>query len=271
VLRGREIECARLDSLLDAARTGKSSALLIRGEPGVGKSALLKYALDRATGMATVVARGIESESELPFAGLADLVRPLHDALSHIPPVQGAVLRGAVAVGPPVGGDRFAVYAATLSLLAAAAETSSLLVVIDDIQWLDTGSAEAVLFAARRISAEGALLLIAVREGEPTGLDLAELPLLQVNGLSEEASMQLLDDQVPTPVAPRVAAALHFASQGNPLALSIRSLEIDDPRAGARIEADIVEVLNGRGPTICSASSPARQWGLRARALPVVS
>jgi ATP/maltotriose-dependent transcriptional regulator MalT len=233
VLRGRAVECARLDGLLDAARKGNSSTLLIRGEPGVGKSALLRYALGRAYGMTSVVARGMESESELPFAGLADLVRPLHLALSSIPPVQAAVLAGAVALGPPVGGDRFAACAATLSLLAAAAESSPLLVVIDDIQWLDTGSAEAVLFAARRMNAEGAFLLFALREGEPTALDLSDLPLLQMTGLSEEASIELLTDQTPTPVAPRVASALHLATRGNPLALiEVPTLLTEAQRAG---------------------------------------
>ena len=234
MLWGREVECAQIDGLIKAARHGKSSALLIRGEPGVGKSALLRYALDAATGMTTVVARGMESESELPFAGLADLVRPLHDALSNIPPGQAAVLAGAVALGPPVGGDRFAVCAATLSLLAAAAESGPLLVVIDDIQWLDTGSAEAVLFAARRLNAEGALLLFALREGEPTALDLSELPLLQLTGLIEEASIHLLSDQRPNLIAPRVAAALHAATQGNPLALmEVPELLTEAQRSGS--------------------------------------
>ncbi|HEV2036878.1 MAG TPA: AAA family ATPase [Candidatus Dormibacteraeota bacterium] len=233
MLRGREAECLRLDGLLDAARGGKSSTLLIQGEPGVGKSALLRYAMDRSTGMTIVVARGLESESELPFAGLADLVRPLGHALSSIPAVQAAILAGAVALGPPVGGDRFAVCAATLSLLAAAAESTPLLVVIDDIQWLDTGSAEAVLFAARRMSAEGALLLFAIREGEPNALDLSDLPLLQLSGLSEEDSFHLLADQTPAPVAPRVAAALHLATRGNPLALTeIPTLLTDAQRTG---------------------------------------
>jgi DNA-binding CsgD family transcriptional regulator len=219
MLRGRDAECAHLDGLIDAARNGESRALVIRGEPGVGKSALLRYAVDSATDMRTIVARGLESESELPFAGLADLVRPLHGAMASLPPLQAAVLGGAVALGPPVSGDRFAVCAATLSLLAEAAESGPLLVVVDDIQWLDSGSAEAVLFAARRISAEGVLLLLAIREGEPTALDLSDLPLLHVTGLSEQASIQLLADQVAAPVLPRVAADLYSATDGNPLAL----------------------------------------------------
>ncbi|HYL07686.1 MAG TPA: AAA family ATPase [Candidatus Udaeobacter sp.] len=235
MLRGREAECIRIDALLDAARQGQSSALVIRGEPGVGKSALLRYALDRATGMTTVITRGLESESELPFAGLADIVRPLHQAVAAIPAPQAAVLEGAVALGPPVGGDRFAVCAATLSLLAAAAESSPLLVAVDDIQWLDTGSAEAVLFAARRISAEGVVLLLAIREGEPTVLELLDLPVMHLRGLREEASMQLLADQTGPHVVPRIAAELHTATEGNPLALlEISNLLTEAQRAGSQ-------------------------------------
>jgi len=227
------VECGRLDGLIDAARSGNSSTLLIRGEPGVGKSALLRYALERATGVTTVVARGMESESELPFAGLADLVRPLRHSLPNIPPGQASVLAGAVALGPPVGTDRFAVCAATLSLLAAAAESTPVLLVIDDIQWLDAGSAEAVLFAARRMSAEGVLILFALREGEATALDLSDLPLLQLTGLTEEASIHLLSDQTPALVAPRVATALYTATRGNPLALmEIPTLLTEAQRAG---------------------------------------
>ncbi len=239
MLRGRELECARLDGLLDAARSGLSSALLIRGDPGVGKSALLNYALDRATGMTAVVTRGIESESELPFAGLGDIVHPLRSALTRIPPVQEAVLAGAVAIGPPTGGDRFAVYAATLSLLASAAESNPLLVVVDDIQWLDTGSAEALLFAARRMSSDSVLLLVALRAGEPTTLDLSGLPILETTGLSEFASVQVLGDRPDAPVAPRVAVALHIATQGNPLALiEVPNLLSEAQRAGVEALPD---------------------------------
>ncbi len=230
MLWGREAECARLDGLLNAAREGSSNALLIRGEPGVGKSALLRYATESATRMTTVVARGLESESELPFAGLADLVRPLRHALAEVPPLQASVLAGALALGPPVGADRFAVCAATLSLLGAAAESTPLLVIVDDLQWLDAGSAEAVLFAARRISAEGVLLLLTFREGESSALELSDLPVLQLTGLSESASIELLADQRMSPVAHRVAADLHAASRGNPLAL----IEISTMLTGAQ-------------------------------------
>lgn len=258
-----------MDGLLDAAKRGDSSALLIRGQPGVGKSALLRYALERATGMATVVVRGIESESELPFAGLADLVRPLRHALAGIPPVQSAVLSGAVALGPPVSGDRFAVYAATFSLLAAAAESSSLLVVVDDVQWLDTGSAEALLFAARRLSAEGALLLFAVREGEPTALNLADLPVLNVTGLREEASLQVLADRS-APVARRVAEELHRVTQGNPLALmEIPALLTEAQRAGSEALPD--PLPSGPGLGLAFARRVAALPAPAQRALLVVS
>jgi len=233
VLWGREAECLRLGALLDAAQVGASSALLIRGEPGVGKSALLRYAIESADGMTAVLTRGIESESELPFAGLADLIRPLQQALADIPPLQAAALASAVMLGPPVAADRFAVAAATLSLLGAAAESTPLLVVVDDFQWLDSGSAEALLFAARRLKAEGVLLLFAIREGEPTALDVSDLPLLQVVGLGQADSIHLLAEHAESLVAPKVASALHEATRGNPLALiEVPGMLTEAQRAG---------------------------------------
>jgi DNA-binding CsgD family transcriptional regulator len=186
----------------------------------VGKSVLLRYAIDRAAaaGLTALVVRGIESESELPFANLADLIRPIRNALSAIPPIQSAVLSGALALGPSVPGDRFAACVATLSVLAAAAEQTPLLVVIDDVQWLDASSAEALLFTARRLSIEGIAMLFALREGESVTLDLADLPSLELAGLDEDASVQLLTSTQP-PVSSRVAKALHHAVRGNPLAM----------------------------------------------------
>jgi DNA-binding CsgD family transcriptional regulator len=208
--------------------------LVIRGEPGVGKSALFGYALDRAaaSGLTTLSVRGIESESELPFASLADLIRPIRNVLHTIPSTQSAVLAGALALGPPIPGDRFAACAATLSVLAAAAEQSPLLVVVDDIQWLDSSSAEALLFAARRLGAEGIAMLFALREGERMSLDLGDLPSFELAGLNEAASIRLLTTARPA-MSPRVAAALHQAVRGNPLALvEIPALLSEAERSG---------------------------------------
>jgi DNA-binding CsgD family transcriptional regulator len=220
--------------VLDLARTGNSAVLVIRGEPGVGKSALLRYAIDRAaeSGLTTLIVRGIESESELPFASLADLIRPIGNALAAIPPTQSAVLASALALGPPIPGDRFAACAATLSVLAAAAEQSPLLAVVDDVQWLDASSAEALLFAARRLGAEGIAMLFALREGERTAFDLGDLPSLELDGLDEAASIRLLTT-ARLAVAPEVAAALHHAVRGNPLALiEIPALLSEAERSG---------------------------------------
>lgn len=234
MLLGRESERRRLDAVIDQARSGNSAVLVIRGEPGVGKTALLRYATEQAATFrfATLNVRGIESESELPFVNLADLVRPIREVLAVIPPTQAAVLAGALALGPSIPADRFAACAATLSVLAAAAERSPLLVVVDDVQWLDASSAEALLFAARRLSAEGIAMLFALREGEPMALDLADLPSLQLGGLDEAASVHLLISSQPA-VSPRVAVSLHQLVNGNPLALvEIPALLTEAERSG---------------------------------------
>src|SRR5579871_1315489 len=161
LLLGREAELARLEELLGEARRGGSGCLLIHGEAGVGKSALLQYAAEQATDMTVLSARGLQSESDLAFAGLADLVRPVQRVIDRIPSAQAAALAGALALGPAVPGDRFAVYAATLSLLASVAEASPVLAIVDDLHWLDSSSAEALLFVARRLGKEGVALLLA--------------------------------------------------------------------------------------------------------------
>ena len=234
MLLGREAECAQIDGLLEGARNGRSAVLILRGEPGVGKSVLLRYATARAPaiGLRTVVARGLESESELPFAALADLLRPIRPELASIPLAQSAVLSGALALGPAIAGDRFAACAAAFSLLAAAAERTPLLAAVDDLQWLDASSAEALLFSARRLGSEGIVLLFAMREGERSALDVADLPSVTLAGLDEAASIRLLTT-AGQPVAPAVAGALHRASGGNPLALiEIPALLTEAQRTG---------------------------------------
>ncbi|HEY2937542.1 MAG TPA: AAA family ATPase [Gaiellaceae bacterium] len=219
MLLGREAECRRIDRLLAEARKGASGALVVRGEPGIGKTALLRYACRRATDMTVLQARGVESESELPFAGLADLVRLVLDFLRKIPAPQSAALAGALAIGPPGAGDLYAVAAATLSLLAAAAESNPLLAVVDDAHWLDASSSTALVFAARRLGAEGVVLLFAVREGERTGFEPAGLPELTLSGLGRDASRELLAGAEARPVAADVAERLFEVTGGNPLAM----------------------------------------------------
>src|SRR5918992_2552890 len=119
---GRERERARIDRLLGDARAGRSGALLLHGEAGIGKTALLRWAIGHATDMRVLRARGIDSESDIPYAGLAELVGPLLDRIDGVPAVQAAALRGALALGPATPHDRFTVPAGLLSLLAVAAE-----------------------------------------------------------------------------------------------------------------------------------------------------
>ena len=161
--------------MVEAAREGRSAALLVHGEAGMGKTTLLRDAADHAHGMRVLRARGIESESELPFAALSELLvaaaRPAH----RDPAGAGAGARRRAGARGGAGDDRFAVAAGVLSLLAAAAERQPVLAVADDLQWLDEASREALLFAARRLDAEGVVLLFGLRDGE--GVDAAELGL----------------------------------------------------------------------------------------------
>ena len=229
MLLGREPECERLDSLIAAAQAGRSGALVVRGEAGIGKSSMLAYAATRARGFRALRARGVESESELAFAGLNDLLLPVLDAAPTIPAPQAAALAGALALGPPAAADRFATCVATFSLLAAAAESVPVLVLVDDAQWLDRSSAEAILFTARRLEDEPALLLFAVRDGVPSLFDRAGLEELHLAGLEPSAARELLGSRV----APAVADRLIDATAGNPLALEeIPALLSADQRAG---------------------------------------
>ena len=220
-LAGRDAERARIDALLADALAGRSGALVIQGEAGVGKTALLRYAIERARGLTVLRAQGVESESQLPFAALSDLVRPVVHRIEAIPAPQAAAVQGALALGPPVERDPFSICAATLSLLAAAAEDAPVLAVVDDAQWLDASSAQALLFAARRLGAEGVAVLFGVREGEGEGEAFARAGLeeIRVTGLGTETAAAFLAGHVDRPLGPGVAERLARATAGNPLAL----------------------------------------------------
>jgi predicted ATPase len=154
VLGGRETDCALIDELLARARRGRSGSLALRGEAGIGKTALLDYAVERADGMTVVRALGVEGDAELQFSGLLELLRPLTHHFASVPEQQAAALRCALGLGSAEGDDRFTVGAATLNVLAAAAEERPVLVVVDDFQWLDAASSDALRFAARRLVAD---------------------------------------------------------------------------------------------------------------------
>src|SRR3954447_21162391 len=180
MLLGREEERLAIDRLLHEARDGRSGVLAVVGEPGIGKTALLDYAIRQADAMRVLRARGIQSEAEVPFAGLAELLRPALGVLERIPAPQSDALAGALALAPATAQDRFATGAATLSLLSAWAEETPVLLIVDDAHRLDASSAEALLFAARRLLADPIALVLAVREGEPSLLDGADLRILRL-------------------------------------------------------------------------------------------
>ena len=215
MLVGRSAERAALDRLLAGGRDGRSGALVLRGEPGVGKTTLLAYAAERADGMRVLRGTGIETESELAFAALHQLLARDLDRLDALPAPQASALRGAFGLEAAQGADPFLISLALLSVLAELAETSPVLCLVDDAQWLDEPSASALLFAARRIEAEGIVLLFGVREGEERSFDAPGLPSLRVEGLADDDARELLGDGV----APAVRERLIAESAGNPLAL----------------------------------------------------
>lgn len=211
---GRAEELARVDQLLAAARLGTSGVLVITGEAGIGKTALLAHAIDSGAGMTVLRAAGVESESEIAFAGLLTLLRPVLGRIDELPAPQAAALRAALGLAAGAAGDRFLVGAATLTLLTACAEDAPLLVVIDDAQWLDESSLAAILFAARRLLADALALLIATRE-EPA----LDLPELRLSGLDRAGAASLLEQHAGRALPPGATDRAFEATLGNPLAL----------------------------------------------------
>lgn len=218
-LLGRAPEQAALAALLADARAGRSAALLLRGEPGIGKTALLRETVAQAAGLRVLHTRGVESEAELAFAGLAELLGPILELRAEIPALQAASLAGALGVGDLVPYGRFPVLAGTLSLLAAAAEREPLLVVVDDALWLDAPSAEALIFVARRLRFEGIALLLAQRREDPRGFAAAGIETLDLQGLDAASGGALVGARRGVEVPPDVADELRAATGGNPLAL----------------------------------------------------
>jgi DNA-binding CsgD family transcriptional regulator len=216
VVRGRDTELARLGALLGDARAGRSGALLVQGEPGIGKTTLLDSARSLAGDFTVLSVTGVESESVLAHAGLFELLHPLRELLSEIPDAQAAALGSALGwTAAEVPADRFLVSAATLSLLAAAAERAPVLVVVDDLQWVDSESAAAVLFAARRLGPDAVAFVISARTGSVSAGLVAGLPVVELAGLSAEAASGL----VPPGTTETVVDRLVDGTQGNPLAV----------------------------------------------------
>ena len=216
MLLGRLPERAALSQLLDAARAGRSGVLVMRGEPGVGKTALLEYAIESAAGLRVARVAGVESEMELAFAALQQLCAPMLDKLAGLPDPQRDALGVAFGLSTGAAPDRFLVGLAALSLLSEAAEQQPLLCVIDDAQWLDRASAQALAFVARRLLAEPVALVFATRE---PGEEFRGLPELLVGGLREGDAQELLGSVITGPLDERVRDRIVAETRGNPLAL----------------------------------------------------
>jgi DNA-binding CsgD family transcriptional regulator len=215
-LRGRGDECALLDGLVAAIREGDSRSLVLRGEPGIGKTALLDYLVETASDLTVVRAAGVESEMELPFAGLHQLCGPLLGRIEALPDPQRQALEmvfGLSAGAPP---DRFLVGLAVLSLLSEVADERPLLCVVDDAHWLDRASALTLAFVARRLLAEPVAIVFATRE---PGEELEELPGLEVHGLRNGDARALLGAAVQFMLDELVRDRVIAETRGNPLAL----------------------------------------------------
>jgi class 3 adenylate cyclase len=219
VLIGRERELFAIDQALAAARLGKSARLVIRGEPGIGKTALLQYAIEQAESMRVLQARGVEFEADVPFAGLSELLQPALDRLDRLPAFHADALRSSLGLGPRIEPDRLIIGAAMLGLISAFADEAPLLITVDDGQWLDRASTEAIGFVARRLVADPVAVIIAVREGEESPLLGAGLPELRLVGLDRASGAELLSRSGASAISDEAAGRLVEATGGNPLAL----------------------------------------------------
>src|SRR5690349_10801923 len=218
-LTGRRSERRALDRFVAGVRAGEGRALVLRGEPGAGKTALLDYLADRAAGCLVARAAGVQSEMELAFAGLHQLCAPMLDHAGSLPDPQREALRTAFGLSVGPAPDRFLVGLAVLGLLSETARERPLICVVDDQQWLDRASAQALGFAARRLTADPVGLLFAARV---PGQDVDGLPELVVEGLAENDARSLLESVltgVAGPLDARVRDRIIAETHGNPLAL----------------------------------------------------
>ncbi len=280
MLLGRRDECAVLDRLLEDARAGRSGVLVLRGEAGIGKTALLEYAVDAASDLRVLSAAGVESERELAFAALDQLCAPLLDRLDRLPVPQREALQITFGLAAGAVPDRFFVGLSALGLLSEAADERPLLCVVDDAQWLDRASAQALVFVARRLLAESVLMLFAARE--PGDL-LTGLPELVVERLRDDDARKLLASVIPGRLDKRVADQLVAETGGNPLALLelTRGLSTAQLAGGfglpgavsvpSRIEESFMQRLevlpeDSRRLLLVAAAEPAGDWALLWRA-----
>ena len=242
-LRGRAGECAVLDELVEDVRGGGSRSLVLRGEAGIGKTALLDYLVQSASELTVVRAVGVESEMELAFASLHQLCAPMLDRLGRIPGPQRQALETVFGLSPGAAPDRFLVGLAVLSLLSEAAEEHPLLWVVDDAQWLDHASALTLAFVARRLLAEPVGIVFAARE---PGDELDHVSELEVGGLPDADAQALLDSTMQVALDERVRERIIAETRGHPLALLElpRGLSATELAGGFGIPA--VHALPGR-------------------------
>jgi DNA-binding CsgD family transcriptional regulator len=254
VLLGKQAERARIERLLADARQGRGGTLVIRGEPGIGKTSLLRYAIDMAEAMTVVKSVGVEAEGELEYSGLIELSRPILSGLDGLPEHQAEQLRGALRLSAAPLGDRFTVGAALLALLAFVAERNPVLVVIDDAHWVDAASLDALAFAARRLAGDSVAFLVAARAGaDAFGQGFEEIAL---EGLDPSSARRLLEHVAGDTVSAGVVERLVDATGGNPLALvELPRLLTEDQLAGVHPVADPVPV----GAEVARAYSAATQ------------
>ncbi|MBO0683053.1 MAG: AAA family ATPase, partial [Candidatus Dormibacteraeota bacterium] len=235
MLRARDAELQAIDRLLMSAGSGRGGGLLLSGEPGVGKTALLAHARGRAEGMLVLRAGPVEPESRLTYAALHELLRPLAGRVGSLPSPQALAL--GVALGQVAGEgtpDPFLVSLATLTLLTEAAAERPVLCLVDDAQWADPASLAVLAFVARRLESDPIALLVATRTGETPALEAAGVEELGVGGLPPETAAALLEERWGARLAPQVRDALVRASGGNPLALTELAASLDPDQLSGR-------------------------------------
>ncbi|MDQ1646838.1 MAG: hypothetical protein QOJ50_3022, partial [Cryptosporangiaceae bacterium] len=256
--RGRSPERRALLDLLDRVRGGESGVLVLRGEAGIGKTALLRYCARQASGCRLVQIAGVASEMELPFAALHQCCAPMLGGVSGLPEPQRRAMR--VAFGLAAGGaaDRFVVGLAALSLLAEGAVERPLVLMIDDAQWLDEASSQVLGFVGRRLLAESVVLLLVVREVGDQRL-FPGLPELTIGGLSDDDARALLIAAVPGQLDGRVRDRIVAETRGNPLGLLESVSQMSE-----------AELAGGFGipPTVTVAGGLEEHYERRVRALP---
>ncbi len=221
VIYGRDAERSHLADVVEAARAGTSSALVVRGAAGSGKSALLDDLAAHATGMRTLRALGVESESELAFAGLRRMLEPLLAGLRGLAPPRRTALASALGLADARGApEPFMIAAAVLDLFAAAAEQGPLLAIADDAHWLDAASQDALLFVARRLGGEGIALIFGAEDGDVRSFEAPGVPRLELGGIDGAAAFALIEQRSGIAPSASVAARLLAETRGNPLALA---------------------------------------------------